>query len=137
MLICKKKINFIPHLFFRILQRNSKLVILGDLGMPDHKHLKWQYQSEEIVDVYLEAKKQLHCCFFPGDVAKILPTCYFGYFGHTWLQKPKMIVSSCRKLYQQSKEPLHSSCFSGDIAKICKLLILDTSDMSGYAHPRW
>ena len=31
-----QKINFITHCFLKILQRNSKLVILGNLGMPGH-----------------------------------------------------------------------------------------------------
>ena len=47
-----KKINFITHFFLKILQRNNKLVILGNLGMPGHKHIKW-YQFEEIFNVYL------------------------------------------------------------------------------------
>ena len=28
---------------------------------------------------------------------KILYTCCFGYFGHAWLRKPKVILSTCRK----------------------------------------
>ena len=36
-----KKINFITHFFLKILQRNSKLAIFGNLGMPDHTHQKW------------------------------------------------------------------------------------------------
>ena len=39
------------------MQRNSKLVTLGNLGMPGHTHLKWQYQFEETFDVYLQAKQ--------------------------------------------------------------------------------
>ena len=37
--VCKK-INFITR-FFKILQRNSKLVILGNLDMPGCTHPKW------------------------------------------------------------------------------------------------
>ena len=29
---------------------------------------------------------------------KDMQTSYFGYFGHAWLHKPKMIVSTCRRL---------------------------------------
>ena len=36
---CKK--STITQFFLKILQRNSKLVILGNLGMPGHTHLKW------------------------------------------------------------------------------------------------
>ena len=34
MLLCMQKINFIIHFFRKILQRDSKLVILGNFGMP-------------------------------------------------------------------------------------------------------
>ena len=37
----RAKINFNTHFFLKILERNSKLVILGDLGMPGHTNLKW------------------------------------------------------------------------------------------------
>ena len=36
MLVCMQAINFITHFFLKILQRNSKLVILGNLSMPGH-----------------------------------------------------------------------------------------------------
>ena len=98
MFICMKKINFIIHFFLKILQRNSKLAILGNLGMPGHTYLKWYHQLEEIFDVYLKIKNQLHHSRFPWDIAKILQTCYLRYFGQAWLNTPKMIVSSCRKL---------------------------------------
>ena len=38
---CIQKTNFITHFFLKLSQRNSKLVILGNLSMPDHTHLKW------------------------------------------------------------------------------------------------
>ena len=76
-----KKLNFIIHFFVKILQRNSKLVILGNFDIPGHTHLKWWYQFEEIFDVYLQAKNKLQSSRFPWDIVKILQTCYFGYFG--------------------------------------------------------
>ena len=132
-----QKINFIIHFFLKILQRNSKLVILGNLGMPGHTHQKEQYELEEIFDVYLQAKNQLHYSCFSWEIAKLLQTCYFGYSRQAWLHKPIMTVSSWENfhIYLQAKEPLYPSCFSGDIAKICKLLILHTLGMSRYAHP--
>ena len=36
MLVCMQKINFITHFFLKIFQRNSKLVILGNLDMSGH-----------------------------------------------------------------------------------------------------
>ena len=92
MLICIQKINLITHFFFKTLQKNSKHVILGKLGMPGHTHLQWWYQFEEIFDVYLEAKNRLHYSCFPWDISKILQTCYFGYFGQVWLHKPKQPI---------------------------------------------
>ena len=37
----RKKINFITHFFLMILQQNSKLALLDNLGMPGNTHLKW------------------------------------------------------------------------------------------------
>ena len=52
MLICMQKINFITNFFLQILQKNSKLAILG---MPGHTHLKCQQQYEETLDIYPQA----------------------------------------------------------------------------------
>ena len=68
------------ELFLKILQRNSKLYILGNLG------------------VYLWVKDQVHLWRFPWDVTKILQTYCFRYFGHVWQRKPKVTLSPCRKL---------------------------------------
>ena len=51
-----QKMNFITDIFIKIMQRNSKLVIFGNLGMSGHTHLKCYYQFEEIFDVYLQGK---------------------------------------------------------------------------------
>ena len=96
-LICMQKSNFITHFFFKLLQRNNKLVILGNLGIPCYTQIKWYWQFEEGFDVYLLAKNQLNSLHFPWDIAKILQTCYSGYFGH-WLHTPKVILTTCRKL---------------------------------------
>ena len=50
--------------------------------MPGHTHPKW-YQLEEIFNI---------------DIAQILQTCYFGYFGNAWLNTLKVMLSTCRKL---------------------------------------
>ena len=108
MLICKRKINFIltltsstSHFLLKILQKKkkkkSRLVILGNLRLPGHTHLKRWSQLEEIFAVYLQAKNQLHLSHFPWDIAKILQTYYFGYFGHASLRTPKMILLTYRK----------------------------------------
>ena len=36
---------------------------------------------------------------FLWDIARILQTCYFGYFGNDRLRKPKVILSICRKFW--------------------------------------
>ena len=83
MFICMQKINFITHFFLAILQRNSRLVISGDLGMPGHTRLKWQYQIKETFDVYLQAKNQLHPhpLRFPWDIAKYWKLVVLGTLG--------------------------------------------------------
>ena len=53
MLVCMQKINIIINFFLKVLQRYNKLAILENLGMPNHTHLKLQYQFEELFDVYL------------------------------------------------------------------------------------
>ena len=49
---CKKSTSSLTYFFLTILQRNGKLVILVNLGMPCHTHLKWQYHFEKAFDVY-------------------------------------------------------------------------------------
>ena len=61
--------------------KNSKVATLGNLGTTGHTHLKWQYQFEEIFDVYLQAKKSN---FIYHVFLEILQISYFGYFEHAW-----------------------------------------------------
>ena len=110
MLICKQKFDFITHFFLKILQRNSKLLVTGNLGMPVHTNLKWQYQLGESFDVYMQTKNQLHPSRFSWDIAKILQTCYFGYFKHVLLCTPKMIEKF--DVYLHVKNILHHSLLS-------------------------
>ena len=91
MLICFQKVNFITHFFLRILQQNSKLVTLGNLGIPGNTYLNW-YCS---INLKKGKKSTSH---FSKDIAKILQTCYFGYFGHARLHIAKVILLTCRKL---------------------------------------
>ena len=72
-----QKINFITHFFLKILQRNSKLVILGNFGMPGHTP-KAIVSILSIFDIYLQAKNQLHSEHFSLPVFKYssyLPSC--------------------------------------------------------------
>ena len=96
MLICMQKVNFITYFFLKILQRSSKLNILGNLGLPG--------PSKMIVSIwrnfwcYLQVKNQLQSSRVPRDIGKLSQTCYFGYFGQNWLRIPKVILPPCRKL---------------------------------------
>ena len=93
-----KKISFIIPVFCKILQRNSKLVISGNLSMHGHTHLKWSFQFEGNFNVYLKAKKSTSSIHFLWDIGNILQTCYLRYFGNVWLCTPKLIISTRRKL---------------------------------------
>ena len=52
------KINSILYVFFEILQRSYKVVVLGALGMPGQAHPNWYYQFVENFCVYLQVKYQ-------------------------------------------------------------------------------
>ena len=134
-----QKINFITHFFLMILLRNSKLVVLSNLGMPGHKHIKWQYHFEGTFDVYLQAKNQLYPPRFPWDIGKILQTCNFGYFGHAWPHTPKVISSTCRKLLCLSagKKSGFSATFFWRFCKYMQTCYFGTLVMPGYAHTKW
>ena len=110
-----QKINFITHFLLKIFPRNSKLVILGDLGMPGHKNIKWWYQFEETFDVCLHAKNKSYSSRFPWDIAKILENCYFEYFGHDWFCLPKVwhyqLVANVRVYLASKKSPLCPTIF--------------------------
>ena len=73
---CKKSIaSSSLTSFLRYCKKNSKLVILGNLGMPGHTHLIWS----EFFEVYQHAKNQLHPSRFSWNIAKILQACCFGF----------------------------------------------------------
>ena len=57
---CKKSTSSLSS-FLRCCKHiaNCYFVILGNLGMPCHTPLKWQYQFEGTFDVYLQSKNQL------------------------------------------------------------------------------
>ena len=69
--------------------------------------------------VYLQTKNQLHLSRFPSDIAKILQTCYFGYFGHAWLCTPTVIQSTYRKLLRLSAGE-KSTSFPSFFRRYCK-----------------
>ena len=99
MLVWMQKFNFIILFFLKILQRNSKLVTLGNLGIPGHT-------PKMMVSIWgniwrsSAGKKSSSSFTFSLSyifIAKILQKC-FEYFGHSWLCTPKVILSIYRKL---------------------------------------
>ena len=101
------------------MQRNNKL-ILGNLGMPGHTHIKWKYQFEETFNVYLQAKNQFYISCFPWDITKTLEAFfgyYFVYFGDFDNSSPARV--------------------SRNINNVCKFLILGTLDIPGNANLKW
>ena len=52
----------------------------------------------EIANFNIQAKNQLHPSHFPWNIAKILQTYSFWYFGHILIRTPKVILSSCGEL---------------------------------------
>ena len=79
-------------------------------------------------------KNQLQTSLISWDIAKILQTCYFGYFGHFWPCPPKIKVSTCRQIcYLSASKKINSIRPSLEILQICcKLVVLGILDMSGY-----
>ena len=77
-----QKIKFIPPFL-----RYCKLAFWGTLGMPGYDQQKRWYQLVGKFDVYRHAKNIIHPS--PCSCIKILPTCYFGYFGHASPPPPK------------------------------------------------
>ena len=93
MLISMHKINCITHFFLKILQRNTKLVILGNLDT--HQMIVSIWRN---LRCFSAGKKSSSLLTFSLTYCKVLPTCCFGYFGHAWLSKAELILSTCRKL---------------------------------------
>ena len=149
MLICIKQINFIIPFLLKLLQRNSKLVILGKLGMPRHtlndsinlkKSLMFicKQKTTSFIPFFLRYCKDIRyfgnaCILSQSTQDKdILNTLGKPAYRHPqWYQH---LLENFR-IYLQAKEQLHPHCFSRDIAKICKFPILGTLGMSGCAHP--
>ena len=113
------------------MQRNSKLVILGYLGMlchtRTHTHTHTHTHTPKmIVSIWRNLwKNQLHPSRFSWDIAKVLQSCCFGYFWQGLLHTPKLILSICWKLscLFVGKVSTSSTTFFGAIAKIWNLIL--------------
>ena len=134
MLICMQKINFMSNFFLEILQRNSKVVIMSRLGMSGDTH------PEISKNLWCLSASKKSTSFFPfslrycKDIANLLfLVLWASLVIHTQnsITLHKTFVFICRQ-----KNHFNSN-FCVDNVKICKLLILGTLGMSGYAHPKW
>ena len=132
---CKKWTSSITSFFLNILQRNTKLVILGNLDKPGHT-------PKVMLSIWrnfwcLSAdQKSTFSLIYHKDITNLL-------FWELWTcmvtQHPKwyyqLVENVCA--YLSAKGLNSSPRFSGDVVKISKLLILGRLDMPGYAHPNW
>ena len=85
---CKDIANFLFPVFWACLAVTTK---------------KGWYQLVEKFDAYLQVRNQICLSRLSWNIAKILQTCYFGYFGHGSVHPPKTINSPWRKLWCFSK----------------------------------
>ena len=113
------------------MQRNSSLVILGNMGMPGHTHLKYdsinlmkpsmfnyRQKINFILHVFLEVLEK-YCKLLLGFLG--IP----GYAHPKWCYQ---LVENFH-VYLQTKNQLHHPHFFANVAKIWRLLILlGTSD---------
>ena len=102
MSISMQKRNFSTHFFLEILQQYYMLYLLSALGMLDHTHQIWYYQHVENIDAYLYKGLASFLASFLRYY-KELQICYFGYFQHDWPCSPKLIPSTCRKVWSLSQ----------------------------------
>ena len=107
MLICMQTINFITHFFLKILQRNSKFVILGNLSMPNHtlNTLKKTFINRQKINSILHVLLEIlqRCC-------KLIALDSLGMSGFV---HPKWYYSIVEIFcaYLQAKNQLHSHDF--------------------------
>ena len=117
--LSERKKSTLLYFFLKIFQRNSKPVILGNLGKPAHKmmffYLRCLSTGKKSISSFTFSLRycklailgtlEIFICrqkinFIPHifwGYYKDLGTSYFGYFEHAWLRTPRMIVSTCRK----------------------------------------
>ena len=91
--------------------------------------------------IFIYIKNQFHPWIISWDNAKILQTFHFESFEHDWPCPPKLMVSTCRKIWCLSawqKKKIIPHIFLEMLQRYCKLVILRTLEMPGYGQKkRW
>ena len=138
MLICIQKINFITNFFLKILQRTSKLVILGNLGIPGQTHLimivsvwrnLWCLSTSKNSTSFFSLSLR-HCKNISNLLFWVLWISLVTYIQNTiTLQKTFKFICWQRNHF--------NLMIFMEILQRYALLILSTWGMSGYAHLKW
>ena len=112
----KKSTSSLIYFFLTILQRNSKHVILINLAILCHTHLKWQYHSEETIDVYhgtiIGKSSTLSFTFFLRYCKDIVNLLFWVLWAFPITHTHKMIVSTYRRLWYLSTCQKYTSSFT-------------------------
>ena len=130
-------VDFVNSFFGKILQRNNKHFILGNLGVPGHTHLKGQYHFEETFDNYQQEKISFIFYIFLNTLERYCKLVFSGTLNMAGFAYPRwyyqFVETFC--FYLQAENQIHTPWFFGDTVKIRKF-ILGTLDMSGYTQPK-
>ena len=106
--MCMQKINLITQLFLKMLQTNSKLVILDNLCMPGYTHLKCNLAIWRNLWGSFVGKISSSFSRFPWDITKICKL-ILGTLGMTGYANPKwyyQLVETFR-VHLQAKNQVH------------------------------
>ena len=114
------------------MQRNSKLVILDNLGMPAHTHLIWKYHFEKIFDIYQQPKKINFVLHVFLEILQRYCKFGFGTFGMSGYAHPKWYYHLVENvfIYLQAKNQLQ---FPMLLWRYCK----DMQTYFGYFWHAW
>ena len=121
MLTCMQKVNFVIHFSLKILQKNIKFFVLGNLGMSGHTHQRWQYHFEETFDNYQQRKINSILYVLLEILQRYYKVVVLGPLGIPNHAHPKWYYQFVEEfcVYLQVKNQFHSPYFSADTAKIC------------------
>ena len=117
-----KEINFITHFFLKILQRNSKLVVLGNLGMPGHTHTHTHTHTwnnsinlrKHLTFIFRQKINFIHHSFPEIFYYKDIVNFYGGTLDMPGYTHPKWYCQFIENFHLQWTNQLYPPCFSQD-----------------------